>query len=65
MNPESLAVEDMAKVLTAASGGRWRISVEDLRRDIAAGAPVNADGTMHLLQYGAWLLRCRNANRPD
>ena len=28
-----------------------------LEADIAAGAPVNDDGTMNLLEYAAWLLR--------
>jgi hypothetical protein len=28
-----------------------------LRADLAAGAPVNPDGTLHLVRYAAWLVR--------
>jgi hypothetical protein len=28
-----------------------------LEADIAAGAPANADGTMNLIHYAAWLAR--------
>ena len=30
---------------------------ETIARDIASGAPVNADGTLHFLHYVAWLLK--------
>jgi hypothetical protein len=28
-----------------------------LRDDIEAGAPTNADGTLNLVHYAAWLIR--------
>ena len=28
-----------------------------LRADAAAGAPLNADGTLNLVHYAAWLVR--------
>lgn len=37
--------------------GSQRLDIEALRADIAAGAPLNADGTMNLIVYGAWLVR--------
>lgn len=40
-------------LILAAAGGR--VTAEDIEADIAAGAPVNADGTIHLIHYTAWL----------
>ncbi|MFW5846241.1 MAG: hypothetical protein ACOCXJ_08440 [Planctomycetota bacterium] len=37
--------------------GSQRLSEDAVRADIAAGAPTNADGTMSLVAYGAWLVR--------
>lgn len=51
--PTALTVAQMAKVLSAA-GGR-RVTEEMIRADIDAGAPVNADGTLNLVHYAAWL----------
>jgi len=51
----ALTAPQAAKVLSAA-GGR-RITEAMLRADIAAGAPVNADGTLNLVHYAAWLVR--------
>jgi hypothetical protein len=28
-----------------------------LKADVAAGAPLNADGTLNLVSYAAWLVR--------
>ena len=35
--------------------GSQRMTVDALRSDLAAGAPVNGDGTLNLVAYGAWL----------
>ena len=51
----ALTVAQVSQVLSAA-GGR-RITEEMLRADIDAGAPVNADGTLNLVHYTAWLVR--------
>ena len=51
----ALAVQDLARLLTRAGGKT--VSVEMLNADITAGAPVNPDGTMNLVQYAAWLVR--------
>ena len=53
--PTALTVAQMAKVLSAA-GGR-RVTEAMVKADIEAGAPVNADGTMNLVHYAAWLAR--------
>ena len=47
LNPASLTPEDAARMLG--------ISEAMLRADLAAGAPTNADGTINLIHYAAWL----------
>ena len=47
LNPAALTVEEAAKALG--------IRREWLEADVAAGAPTNADGTLHLVRYAAWL----------
>jgi len=54
LNPTALALVDAARVLSAASGGT--IDVDMLEEDVASGAPANADGTLNLVHYAAWLL---------
>lgn len=68
VNPLSLSVEETAKLLSAVggSGGR-RITAEQVRADIDAGAPVHRNTTpgtseggderINLVHYVAWLLR--------
>ena len=50
-----MTLEQAARVL-AAVGARYS-TVENIRRDIEAGAPVNADGTVNLVRYAAWLAK--------
>ncbi|MCX5670244.1 MAG: hypothetical protein NTU94_02840 [Planctomycetota bacterium] len=47
VNPAALAVEDAARALG--------LPVDAIRQDIAEGAPTNADGSVNLVHYGAWL----------
>lgn len=49
----ALSIEQLALLLSRAGG--QEITTEAIRQDIAAGAPVNADGTMHFTHYAAWL----------
>jgi hypothetical protein len=51
----ALTFEQAADLLRRA--GSQRVTVAALRADLEAGAPVNADGTLNLLAYGAWLVR--------
>ncbi|MEX0715437.1 MAG: hypothetical protein WD066_02565 [Planctomycetaceae bacterium] len=53
MNPAALAIPDAARVLSKA-GGR-AVTEAMLRADVEAGAPTNADGTLNLVHYAAWL----------
>ena len=54
LNPTALPLVDAARVFSAASGGT--IDVAMLEEDLASGAPANADGTLNLVHYAAWLL---------
>lgn len=55
LSPSAMTLEQAARVL-AAVGARYA-TVAGLRRDIEAGAPVNADGTVNLVHYAAWLAK--------
>jgi len=54
-NPMALPKESVVRALQL-SGSRT-ITMERLEEDIAAGAPVNEDGTMNIIAYGAWILK--------
>ena len=65
-SPASLDIDDLVRLLRA-SGSR-HAGAEQVRADIEAGAPTNADGTMNLVHYGAWLARqvaASEANRGN
>lgn len=55
VNPNRLTVEQLAKLLT--SSYRQIVPAEQISQDIADGAPTNADGTINLVHYAAWLLQ--------
>lgn len=55
MNPLRLRPADAARVLSAASG--QAISVTKLEQDVLLGAPTNADGSLNLVHYAAWLVK--------
>ena len=58
--PENIrltALPQEAVVRLLRNAGSSTISAETLAADVAAGAPVNADGTMSLVEYAAWLCR--------
>jgi len=46
-----------AVVLLLKRSGSRHASVDTVRADLAAGAPHNADATINLIAYGAWLVR--------
>lgn len=54
-NPTALPKDTLVKALKLA--GSRTASLESLEADIAAGAPVNEDGTMNLIAYAAWILK--------
>ncbi len=55
LNPAALCVEDAAKVLSRMGGKP--VTTDMLEADIDAGAPTNADATINLVHYAAWLVR--------
>lgn len=55
LNPTALSLADAARLLSAVGG--QAVTVEMLEADVAAGAPTNADGTLNLAHYAAWLVR--------
>jgi len=55
LNPAAIGAADLARLLSAAAG--VRIDEDAIRDDIDAGAPMNADDTMNLVHYAAWLVR--------
>lgn len=55
MNPSALSLDDAARVLSSLSGRP--VTPALLAADVAAGAPVNDDGTLNLVHYAAWLVR--------
>ena len=54
-NPQAISKELLVRALKAA--GSRTITLENLEDDIASGAPVNEDGTMNIIAYGAWILK--------
>ena len=55
LSPTSLTVADAARLLTKAGG--QSVNVGMIQADLADGAPANADGTINLVHYAAWLVR--------
>lgn len=53
LNPAALPIDQLATLLSRAGG--QPITGPQIRSDIDAGAPSNADGTLHLVHYTAWL----------
>lgn len=51
----ALSRDQLVKLLRQA--GCRTITLEVLESDIAAGAPVNSDGTLSLINYAAWLAK--------
>lgn len=57
LNPSVLSVDQVAQILSAA-GGR-PVTIAMVESDLVAGAPRNANGTINLVMYAAWLLKDR------
>ena len=54
-NPTALPKELAVRALALA--GSRTVTLERLEEDIASGAPVNEDGTVNIIAYGAWILK--------
>jgi hypothetical protein len=55
LNPGALPVADAARVLSRLGGKA--VTEAMIRADVDAGAPTNADGTLNLVHYAAWLVK--------
>ena len=55
LNPAAMPVADAARVLTRLGGKP--VTEAMLRADIDSGAPTNADGSVNLVHYAAWLVK--------
>ena len=55
LSPTRLTMADAARLLSRVGGPG--ITIRALEADLAAGAPLNADGTINLVHYAAWLAR--------
>ena len=55
IDPNRLTPDQAAKLLSAAA--KVRIPVEQIAEDLEAGAPRNADGTLRLVHYAAWMVK--------
>lgn len=54
-NLAALTVAQLAELLGSVPGEP--ITVDEIQANIEAGCPVNPDGTINLIVYGAWLTR--------
>ena len=54
-NREHVSKENFVTAMRR-SGSRT-MTLERLEADIAAGAPVNTDGTVNILKYIAWIVK--------
>ena len=55
LNPTALSIQNAAMVLTKTGG--QTVTEAMIREDIAEGAPTNANGTLNLVHYAAWLVQ--------
>jgi hypothetical protein len=53
MKLTALPLADLAALLSRVGGKP--VTAEVIRADVGAGAPANADGTINLIHYAAWL----------
>lgn len=56
----AMTPQQMALILSKAAGKE--IAEEQIKQDIADGAPVDADGNLNMLSYAAWLARAAQAS---
>jgi hypothetical protein len=57
MKINALTVEETAEVLMKADPSmHMHVTVEDIKRDLESGAPVNSDGTINFIVYTAYFL---------
>ena len=63
LNPNALTLEQLAMLLSKGSANRWRITPQEVAQDVASGFPTNADGSLNLMTYSAWLIQQRGRGK--
>ncbi len=63
LNPSAMSLAEAAQMLSRL--GVTLVSEAMLQTDISAGAPVNADGTINLVHYAAWLVQAMGRGERD
>ena len=58
LSPAALSIADAARLLSKVAGGQ-PVTIEQIEQDVLSGAPTNADGTLNLVHYAAWLVKAR------
>jgi len=58
LNPLRLTPADAALLLSKAGGEA--VTEAEVRKAITAGAPVDAEGNINLVHFGAWILKEMN-----
>jgi hypothetical protein len=59
-DPRAMRVPELVELINAAGGKSTDLQIE---ADIANGAPVNADGAIHLVHCCAWLVKMRSEQK--
>ena len=54
LDPGAIPAAELARALAALGA---HVTVENVREDVAAGAPTNPDGTLNLIHYASWLAK--------
>lgn len=54
LDPSALSPADLVRLLEAS--GAEGVTVAAVESDLAAGCPINGDGTINLIHYTAWLV---------
>ena len=55
INPTAMPVTDAARLLITVGGEP--VTEKMLEQDVGRGAPTNADGTLNLVHFAAWLVK--------
>ena len=63
INPLAMSLAQAARILSAVGVGKVTEGV--LRKHIAGGAPTNPDGSVSIVDYGAWLNQQMNRQDHD
>ena len=59
LSPAALSITDAARLLSKVASGQ-PVTIEQIEQDVLSGAPTNADGTLNLVHYAAWLVKARS-----